>query len=278
MGDKYGRGGHFQIVELFLKSRKLHKRPKWIILENVKGILSSRYDSQRTVPEEITRRLNELGYLTHKPELVKCENLGIPQRRHRVIFIAFRKDLKFKFCFKRMALRVPDDMFRKQKLKFVLNGASSIKHGKDVWNLSPQAKYMAAKIKRSWKDVPYDLLPARFKRIRDQMKKYHAPNFYRRFALDEINGTITASAQPENCGILHPKRDRRFSVREIARIQTFPDDFTFDFSRIDSAYKMIGNAIPPVLGWLITAELLNAMGLPIKPITLTKKEEFQLES
>ena len=48
--------------------------------------------------------------------------------------------------------------------------------------------------------------------------------------MDEINGTITASAQPENCGIPHPTQNRRYTIREIARIQTFPDDFVFNFN------------------------------------------------
>ena len=79
------------------------------------------------------------------------------------------------------------------------------------------------------------------------MKRYHAPNFYRRFSRDEINGTITASAQPENCGITHPTENRRYTIREIARIQTFPDDFKFidDATKnIVAMYKVIGNAVP----------------------------------
>ena len=78
-------------------------------------------------------------------------------------------------------------------------------------------------IGRSWKDIPYEQLTPRFRKIYDDPKRYHAPKFFRRFAYGEINGTITASAQPENCGITHPVHDRRYSVREIARIQSFPD-------------------------------------------------------
>ena len=99
----------------------------------------------------------------------------------------------------------------------------------------------------SWKNIPYENLSPRFKRIRDDMKRYHAPNFYRRFSRDEINGTITASAQPENCGITHPTENRRYTIREIARIQTFPDDFKFidDATKnIVAMYKVIGNAVP----------------------------------
>jgi DNA (cytosine-5)-methyltransferase 1 len=95
----------------------------------------------------------------------------------------------------------------------------------------------------------------RFRKIWDNPKKYHAPNFYRRFALGEINGTITASAQPENCGITHPFENRRFTIREIARIQSFPDDFKFPYKSIANAYRVIGNAVPPVFGWVIAKAL-----------------------
>ena len=76
-------------------------------------------------------------------------------------------------------------------------------------------------------------------------------------AYGEINGTITASAQPENCGVTHPVENRRYSVRECARIQSFPDNFYFGNIPLQSRYKVIGNAVPPVLGWVVAKALLN---------------------
>jgi DNA (cytosine-5)-methyltransferase 1 len=100
-------------------------------------------------------------------------------------------------------------------------------------------------------------LPERFKKIRDNLKLYHSPNFYRRFSRDEINGTITASAQPENCGILHPIEHRRYTVREIARIQSFPDNFIFNLQNIQNSYKVIGNAVPPKMAEHIALAIKN---------------------
>ena len=97
----------------------------------------------------------------------------------------------------------------------------------------------------------------RLKKIADDPKKYHAPKFFRRFAFGEINGTITASAQPENCGITHPVENRRYSVRECARIQSFPDNYSFGQIPLQAQYKVIGNAVPPVLGWVIAKALLD---------------------
>lgn len=117
----------------------------------------------------------------------------------------------------------------------------------------------------SWKNVPYEHLAPRFQRIRDDMKKYHSPNFYRRFSREEICGTITASAQPENCGIIHPTENRRYTVREVARIQTFPDDFKFITDtpkNITAMYKVIGNAVPVTLAYTIAKAIMDQVFTP----------------
>ena len=71
---------------------------------------------------------------------------------------------------------------------------------------------------------------------------------------------MTASAQPENCGIIHPTENRRFTIREVARIQTFPDDFSFftDTAReITAMYKVIGNAVPVQLAYEIALAIMK---------------------
>ena len=110
---------------------------------------------------------------------------------------------------------------------------------------------------RSWKDIPYEMLTPRFRNIYDNPKRYHAPKFFRRFAFGEICGTITASAQPDKCGITHPIENRRYSVRECARIQSFPDDYLFNAIPLAARYKVIGNAVPPILGWVTATALLR---------------------
>jgi DNA (cytosine-5)-methyltransferase 1 len=92
------------------------------------------------------------------------------------------------------------------------------------------------------------------------MKKYHSPNFYRRFARSEICGTMTASAQPENCGIVHPLENRRYTIREVARFQTVPDDFLFIDTTprdITAMYKVIGNAVPVTLAENIATSIME---------------------
>jgi DNA (cytosine-5)-methyltransferase 1 len=248
------RGTLFEEVERFVKS----KQPKAFILENVKGILSTKMPDGTTVPAEIIRRLSSvkledgssIKYTISGPKLVKAQDYGVPQQRHRVLIIGIREDIAgpFQFNFDNILTYVKEESLQKVTVRHVVEGIKDeLPNAQDFWKFSPQAAKLVPLVKRSWKDIPYDSLPPRLKRIRDDMVKYRSPNFYRRFALDEINGTITASAQPENCGILHPIHNRRYTVREIARIQSFPDDFVFTCKSIQNMYKVIGNAVPPVL-------------------------------
>lgn len=201
--------------------------------------------------------LDELGYSTNY-KLVNASSYGVPQNRIRVIVVAFRKDLGVMF------------KFPEEEPKDGLNIGDCIDIPEDVpnqvdWPFSPQATNLVIHIPEggSWKSIPYEYLPDRFKKIRDNMKRYHAPNMYRRFARTEIAGTITASAQPENCGIIHPVENRRLNVREIARIQTFPDDFVFfteDKKSVKGMYKVIGNAVPPKLAETIGRAIMLQIG------------------
>ncbi|MDR1039248.1 MAG: DNA cytosine methyltransferase [Deltaproteobacteria bacterium] len=98
----------------------------------------------------------------------------------------------------------------------------------------------------SRKDVPDRYLPQRFLRMRGDMRLYHSPKFSRRVARTEICRTVTANGRPDKGCNIHPTEDRCFSVREYARIQSFPDSFRFPAlpGRIPSMYRVIGNAVP----------------------------------
>ena len=190
-------------------------------------------------------------------QLLKASDYGVPQNRYRVVIVGIRKDLDFTYVFPQ-PYDIPVD---KLTVNNIINVPEYIHNSTDIWELSPQSKGLVKYIPEggSWKDVPYDYLPERLKKIRDNMKKYRSPNFYRRFARDEINGTITAAATPENSGILHPLENRRYSVREIARLQSFPDDYIFVGSSISSKYRVIGNAVPPQLSKVIADTLVEQL-------------------
>ncbi len=234
-----------------------NKMPKVIVFENVRGLLSTKYIDGRNLVEVIIEDLstmNGIGYnVVYK--LLNASDYGVPQNRQRVFFVGVKKDLGVKFVFP------PKQKKDNLTLRHILEIPKEVKNQVD-WVLSPQALEMVNYIPEggSWKDVPYEKLAPRFQRIRDDMKKYRSPNFYRRFSRDEINGTITASAQPENCGIIHPVENRRYTIREVARIQSFPDDFVFiDNSpkNITAMYKVIGNAVPVSLAQSIAFAIME---------------------
>lgn len=233
------------------------KMPKVIVFENVRGLLSTKHIDGRNLADVIVEDLsamNEVGYnVVHK--LLNASDYGVPQNRQRVFFVGVRKDLGVNFIFP------PKQKKEHLTLRHILDIPNTVKNQVD-WVLSPQALEMIKYIPEggSWKDIPYEKLAPRFQRIRDNMKKYRSPNFYRRFSRDEINGTITASAQPENCGIIHPTENRRYTIREVARIQSFPDDFLFiDDSpkNIVAMYKVIGNAVPVSLAQSVALAIME---------------------
>lgn len=224
-----------EIVEL--------KKPSVVLFENVRGFLSSVDENGTKMPERIKDELKERGY-TLKYQLLNASDYGVPQNRYRVIMVGVRNDITVNYEF-------PEVIKDKSSLVVgeALKNVSSKDNSKDVWKLSPQSEKIIPFIPEggSWKNIPYEYLPDRLKRIRDDMKKYRSPNFYRRFSKKEIMGTVTAAATPENSGILHPTENRRYSVREIARFQSFPDDFIFLGTSVSKMYKMIGNAVPCLL-------------------------------
>lgn len=284
------RGNLFEECEKLLKvGLKRENKPIGFVFENVRGIMSSKMEDGTSIPDEIVKRTEKLGFKTCY-KLLKTSNYGVPSNRQRLIIIGIRKDLDY-FDFSLLDQIVaeynlpnetdnPYDLYLGSALCDIPKNAPQ---ANDFWKYSPGGQYMVDKIGpcedgkealakfkkkiplnkisktiskgKSWKNMNPEDMSERFRKIWDNPKKYRAPNFYRRFALGEINGTITASAQPENCGITHPFENRRFTIREIARIQSFPDNFEFPYKTIANAYKVIGNAVPPVFAWVIAKAL-----------------------
>lgn len=222
------------------------KKPKVVLFENVRGFLSAKDDEGMLMPERIRVELAEHGYKLYY-QLLNAADYEVPQNRYRVVLVGVRDDLEHEFQFP-IPINLKDGALSVGSVigKPLPNGETH-----QVWKLSPQAEKLTRFIPEggSWKNVPYDELPERLKKIRDDMKKYRSPNFYRKFSREETMGTITAASTPENSGILHPLEFRRYSVREIARFQSFPDNYVFVNSSVSKKYKMIGNAVPCMLSY-----------------------------
>lgn len=284
------RGNLFEECERLLQvALKRKSKPLGFVFENVKGILSSKMEDGTSIPNEIVKRTEKLGFKTCY-KLLNASNYGVPSNRQRLIIVGIRRDLgyfDFSLLDQIMAkYNLPNEIDNPYELylgSVLCDIPKTASQAGNFWQYSPGGQYMIDKIGpcndgkdvlakfrqkiplnkisstistgKSWKNMNPADMSERFRKIWDNPKKYRAPNFYRRFALGEINGTITASAQPENCGITHPFENRRFTIREIARIQSFPDDFEFPYKTIANAYKVIGNAVPPIFAWVIAKAL-----------------------
>ncbi|MFA6780205.1 MAG: DNA (cytosine-5-)-methyltransferase [Paludibacteraceae bacterium] len=226
-------------------------QPKVFMGENVKGLIS--HDGGKTF-HTIKNTIKELGYTLVEPKVLKAIMYQVPQKRERVILIAIRNDLaqKVKFSWpspyeRIMTLR---DAFFKGIL-YDCNvpesiGAKYPKSKKDVLDLVPMGgdwRNLSESVAKEYMGGSFDLGGGK-------------TGMARRLSLDEPSLTLTCSPcqkQTERC---HPTETRPLTVREYARIQTFPDDWVFSGSMNDQ-YKQIGNAVPVNLAYAIGRSLMR---------------------
>lgn len=227
--------------------------PKVILAENVRGLL--KHDNGKTL-EAIKNIIDEIGYKLVEPRILKAVFYQVPQKRERLLIVAVRKDLAKKAEFswpspyKRiMTLR---DALKKGEL-YDSNvpkseGQKYPERKTQILSNVPQGGY--------WRDLPDDLQ-------REYMKKSYflgggKTGMARRLSWDEPSLTLTcapAQKQTERC---HPTETRPLTVREYARIQTFPDDWEFS-GPITSKYKQIGNAVPVNLAYAVGRSLVRLL-------------------
>ncbi|NDU85867.1 MAG: DNA cytosine methyltransferase [Ferrovum sp.] len=245
-------GTLYQTALAFVRDLK----PRSVVFENVRGLLSFG-DGQKLLIQEICEQLDALGYNVVF-SLIDASRHHVPQKRLRVFIVGVeRVHAAGVFSFPHPIDR--DDLSLKHT---IMDLNSKVLNQKELMQLNPQALQLGSMVPEggSWKNIPYEKLPERLKKISDNMERYRWPNFYRRYHRDEIAGTITAAFKPENAGVWHPIEKRIFSVREIARIQTFPDWFNFVGRTIKSKYQQIGNAVPPRLAYEMAVQIKAVLG------------------
>lgn len=251
--ESTGTGDGTLFLEVLAVIEAQTVRPKVVIFENVRGFLSSKDDDGVPMVERFREEMRALGYRTVY-KLLNASDYGVPSNRQRVFIVCVLESLDIDFDFPLPGILTP-----KITVGEVLSRPLPEGEPQEVWGLSPSTMNTIRFIPEggSWKNVPYEHLSDAHKRIRDNMKKYRSPNFYRRFSRNEIMGTVTAAATPENSGIVHPLEDRRYSVREVARFQSFPDDFKFIAQSVAAKYKMIGNSVPPKLAETVAKAVME---------------------
>lgn len=245
------RGTLFQTSIDVVKAMK----PRTVIFENVRGLLSFK-NGQKPLIEEICAQLDSLGYDV-KFSLIDASKHHVPQKRLRVFVVGIERNKRLgAFNFPEVSERTDLTL-----ADTILDLTSKANNQDEIMQLNPQAIQLGKMVPEggSWKSIPYEKLPDRLKKIWDNIERYRWPNFYRRFHRNEIAGTITAAFKPENAGVWHPTKKRIFSVREIARIQSFPDWFKFYGKNIKSKYQQIGNAVPPRLAYELAIQIAKVL-------------------
>jgi DNA (cytosine-5)-methyltransferase 1 len=214
--------------------------PLICIGENVKGLLS--HEKGKTI-EGMISILNEIGYNVVPVKVLKAIKYKVPQKRERVILVGVRKDIELKYEYPKPHNKIYNliDALKKGEL-YDCNvpkseGSKYPEHKKVVLDLVPQKGY--------WRNLPLNI-----------QKEYMGKSFYlgggktgiaRRIGWDEPSLTLTCSPAQKQTERCHPEKTRPFTVREYARIQTFPDDWKF-MGSVSQQYKQIGNAVPCNLG------------------------------
>lgn len=224
---------------LFFEYAKAVKevKPKICLIENVRGLL--RHDGGKTISGMISV-LNEIGYRVLPPTIHNTMYYRVPQKRERLIIIAIRKDIKedFEFPLPYDKIYTIHDAFFKGELYDcdvpISVGKEYSKYKHDILKLVPPGG--------NWRDLPLEL-----------QKEYMGKNFYireggqsnfaRRMSWDKPCLTLMCSPAEKMTERCHPGETRPFTIREYARLQTFPDNWEFEGS-ISAKYKQIGNAVP----------------------------------
>ncbi len=246
------RGIEDQRGQLFFDYiRVLRKtQPKFFLAENVSGMLANRHSA---AVQNILKLFDESNY-NASLTLVNAKDFGVAQERKRVFYIGFRKDLDVNFKF-------PKGSTKDDKKKITLRDI--------IWDLQftavpsgPNNKHNPAAINNN-----------------EYFTGAYSPIFMSRNRVktwDEQAFTVQASGRQcqlhpqapkmikfdkNDCRFVEGQEElyRRMTIREVARIQGFPDDFKFIYKSTNDAYKMIGNAVPVNLAYEIALAIKEAL-------------------
>lgn len=229
-----------------------NKQPKFFLAENVSGMLAKRHSE---AVENIISLFKEAGYDVSLT-LVNAKDYGVAQERKRVFYIGFRNDLNINFSFPHGSTEKDDDKITLRDI---------------IWDLKDTAVPASERNKHN-PDCENN---------NEYFTGAYSPIFMSRNRVktwDEQAFTVQASGRQcqlhpqapkmvkvglNRCEFVQGKEDlyRRMTVREAARVQGFPDSFSFIYDSVDDGYKMIGNAVPVNLAYEIAVAIKSALGV-----------------
>jgi DNA (cytosine-5)-methyltransferase 1 len=239
-------------------------RPLICVGENVRGLLN--HDGGRTL-SGMKSVLEDIGYRPLDEKILKAIFYRVPQKRERLILIGIRNDIDIDFSFPKPFKKMYSlkDALRSGELYPVdvplSTGVKYPKKKKEILEKVPPGGY--------WRDLPLKL-----------QKEYMQKSFYlgggktgmaRRMSWDEPSLTLTCSPAQKQTERCHPEETRPFTIREYARIQTFPDEWQFAGS-VAQQYKQIGNAVPVNLAQELGYSLVSFLNAAYAKHKFTSKQ------
>ena len=241
-------------------------RPDWVVFENVKGILET---EGGYFVDQIINKIEKLGYSTSS-DLLNAVDFGVPQRRARFFVVGYlgTKSFQFPKPVSNKLVTVKDAI---SDLPVLSNGASKCYLGYPSNVFSSYAKTLRSASSGCHNHLVtnnnsivthrYNFIPqgGNWENIPDELMVNYAnktrchTGIYRRLIYDEPSVVICNYRKNM---LIHPTQDRGLSVREAARLQSFPDDFRF-FGSIGFQQQQVGNAAPPKLAKSIFSSIIN---------------------
>lgn len=243
-------------------------KPKVFVIENVKQILTR---EKGYAKNEIMRITEDLGYTVAEPRVLIASDYGVPQKRERAIFVGVRNDLNSIFDYdqieKKKKVTVEEaisDLYGKKNesdAPFKLDDAPKSDYEKLMRKDSDNVisnhftRYPKEIVQKrmsyvpqggNWKNVPEELW--------DTQRSNRHSSAYRRLKEDEVSITIDTG----HMNYFHPLENRVPTVRESARIQSFPDDFIFEGNRTNQ-YLQVGNAVPPLMAQAVAEAIMKLL-------------------
>lgn len=262
-------------------------RPGAVVMENVPDMA---LDSEMFILRSMVEELEQLGYGVEE-RIVETWRYGVPQFRQRLILVALAD---------RTAFDWPPESPDKVTVGNAIGDLPEVDGG---WRpdggangfteyTGPQTAFqtrMRDGVPNAHRDRVYDhitrpvreddarafeLMDAntRYSQLPDDMKRYRDDIFddkYKRLDENDLSRTITAHISKDGYWYIHPRQGRTITVREAARLQTFPDQYRFA-GPPSAAFRQIGNAVPPALGSALAGAVTDALNHPTPRTYLTR--------
>lgn len=226
------------------------KQPKFFLAENVSGMLANRHSD---AVKNIVATFEECGYDV-SITMVNAKDYGVAQERKRVFYIGFRKDLGINFEF-------PKGSTEDDEKKITLRDV--------IWDLQDTAvpageknhKNLDAINNNEYFTGAYSTIFMSRNRVKSWDEQGYTVQASGRQCQLHPQAPKMVKVDKNDCRFVEGKEHlyRRMTVREVARVQGFPDDFKFIYDSVDTGYKMIGNAVPVNLAYEIAVAIKKAL-------------------